>query len=36
MTETEIESFRGRTVERQVRGQPTSNGDGVKLTRVQR
>ncbi|CAN5391152.1 pirin family protein [soil metagenome] len=27
-------AFRSRTVERQVRGQPTSDGDGVKLTRV--
>ena len=25
---------RSRTVERLVRGQPTSDGDGVKLTRV--
>src|SRR4249920_2160561 len=25
---------RSRSVERQVRGQPTSDGDGVKLTRV--
>ena len=25
---------RSRQVERQVRGQPTSDGDGVKLTRV--
>ena len=27
-------SFRSRSVERTVRGQPTSDGDGVKLTRV--
>ena len=27
-------SFRSRGVERVVRGQPTSDGDGVKLTRV--
>ncbi|CAN5791261.1 pirin family protein [soil metagenome] len=27
-------AFRSRGVERQVRGQPTSDGDGVKLTRV--
>ena len=27
-------SFRSRSVERLVRGQPTSDGDGVKLTRV--
>ena len=27
-------AFRSRTVERFVRGQPTSDGDGVKLVRV--
>ena len=28
------QAFRSRTVERLVRGQPTSDGDGVKLVRV--
>ena len=33
-TTTASTSFRSRAVERIVRGQPTSDGDGVKLTRV--
>ena len=28
------QAFRSRTVERLVRGQPTSDGDGAKLVRV--
>ena len=33
-TTTASASFRSRSVERTVRGQPTSDGDGVRLTRV--
>ena len=33
-TTTAPASFRSRGVERTVRGQPTSDGDGVRLTRV--
>ena len=33
-TTTASVSFRSRGVERTVRGQPTSDGDGVRLTRV--
>src|SRR6478736_10539549 len=33
-TPTLVSLTQSRTVERQVRGQPTSDGDGVKLTRV--
>ena len=33
-TTTSSSAFRSRTVERVVRGQPTFDGDGVKLTRV--
>src|SRR3954453_22256162 len=34
MNTTPATTFTSRSVERQVRGQPTSDGDGVKLTRV--
>jgi redox-sensitive bicupin YhaK (pirin superfamily) len=34
MNTSKLPTFRSRSVERIVRGQPTSDGDGVKLTRV--